>query len=694
MSLFVRYVPIILGGGGGGGGSIIIGTLDSQTPSADGAVASGMTLYLQSASDTEPGLVNTTAQTFLGDKTVDGILLADNLSGTNTGDVTLGTANGLSLVGQALSLGLSSTSTTGALSDTDWNTFNNKQVAGNYITALTGDVSATGPGSVAATVNSVGGKTASEIAQSVDDTQAATSASTPDTIVKRDGSSNFAAGTITADLDRASGTLGVGANANVINIGNPGAVVNIQGTTIYEETTQLQVSDPLISINVGGGAGSGANSGIEIEENSVITGYAETSSDRNSWQLKAPNTTGIATITPGVSGITLDQSSHSPVTLAAVGSSPNANAASLSGQVLNLQPADGSNPGVITSGTQTIGGAKTFNGALVAGSTLNVTGTTTLATGLTGIAHLSSGVVSASAVLLGSEVSGTLPIANGGTGQTTKAPAFDALSPMTTAGDLIYGGASGTGTRLGIGSTNDVLTVVGGVPTWQAPSGSSFVEPTVQEFTSGGTYNAPTSPRSPLYIKVKIVGAGGGGAGSATQAAANGGSGGTGGNSTFGSNITAGGGSGSAWGTSVNGGAGGTPSITTSSTLKRVAAVPGGQGGPNVLILVASYAVGGDGGNSYFGCGASGGSSVNSGGVALANTGAGGGGAGSTQGMAASGAGGGAGAYIEAIITNVAALGPQTVTIGTGGIGGPAGTGGANGGAGGSGMCIVEEYYQ
>jgi hypothetical protein len=48
------------------------------------------------------------------------------ISGTNTGDVTIGTANGLSLAGQALSLGIASTSTTGALSSTDWNTFNNK----------------------------------------------------------------------------------------------------------------------------------------------------------------------------------------------------------------------------------------------------------------------------------------------------------------------------------------------------------------------------------------------------------------------------------------------------------------------------------------------------------------------------------------------------------------------------------------
>jgi len=73
-------------------------------------------------------------------------------SGTNTGDVSISTANGLSLVGQALSLALSSTSTTGALSSTDFNTFNNKQASGNYITALTGDVTASGPGSVAATL--------------------------------------------------------------------------------------------------------------------------------------------------------------------------------------------------------------------------------------------------------------------------------------------------------------------------------------------------------------------------------------------------------------------------------------------------------------------------------------------------------------------------------------------------------------
>lgn len=55
-----------------------------------------------------------------------------------------------------ISCDVASGSQPGCLSSTDWTTFNNKQAAGNYITALTGDVSATGPGSVSATIqNSV-----------------------------------------------------------------------------------------------------------------------------------------------------------------------------------------------------------------------------------------------------------------------------------------------------------------------------------------------------------------------------------------------------------------------------------------------------------------------------------------------------------------------------------------------------------
>lgn len=51
-------------------------------------------------------------------------------------EVTLGTANGLSLNGQELSLGLASTSTNGALSSTDWDAFNSKQAAYTNLTSI------------------------------------------------------------------------------------------------------------------------------------------------------------------------------------------------------------------------------------------------------------------------------------------------------------------------------------------------------------------------------------------------------------------------------------------------------------------------------------------------------------------------------------------------------------------------------
>lgn len=69
-----------------------------------------------------------------GSITASGNITGANLSGTNTGNVTIGTANGLSLSGQTLSLGLASGSANGALSSSDWTTFNNKQAAGNYVT--------------------------------------------------------------------------------------------------------------------------------------------------------------------------------------------------------------------------------------------------------------------------------------------------------------------------------------------------------------------------------------------------------------------------------------------------------------------------------------------------------------------------------------------------------------------------------
>lgn len=69
-----------------------------------------------------------------------GITIADGasgtLSGTNSGDVTIGTANGLSLAGQALSLASADGAITGALTSADWTTFNSKQDADAQLTSI------------------------------------------------------------------------------------------------------------------------------------------------------------------------------------------------------------------------------------------------------------------------------------------------------------------------------------------------------------------------------------------------------------------------------------------------------------------------------------------------------------------------------------------------------------------------------
>jgi hypothetical protein len=64
-----------------------------------------------------------------------------------------------------------------------------------------------------------------------------------------------------------------------------------------------------------------------------------------------------------------------------------------------------------------------------------------------------------------------LSISQGGTGSTTATAAFNALNPMTTAGDMLYESSPTVAARLPIGTTGQILTVSGGIPTWATPAG-------------------------------------------------------------------------------------------------------------------------------------------------------------------------------------------------------------------------------
>lgn len=134
---------------------------------------------------------------------------------------------------------------------------------------------------------------------------------------------------------------------------------------------------------------------------------------------------------------------------------------------------------LVVGGNQSIGADYQFaapaNGLIVEGNTgigttspthaFEVHGTAFIDNTLT-LSNLGAGALTTSAA--GVVSAGTLSIGNGGTGQTSASAAFNVLSPLTTSGDMLYGGASGAGTRLAIGTPGFILASLNGIPTWVA----------------------------------------------------------------------------------------------------------------------------------------------------------------------------------------------------------------------------------
>jgi hypothetical protein len=75
-------------------------------------------------------------------------------------------------------------------------------------------------------------------------------------------------------------------------------------------------------------------------------------------------------------------------------------------------------------------------------------------------------------------------------------------STVTTAGDLIYATGSAAVTRLGIGSTGQVLKVAGGVPSWGSDTGKVLQ---VLSGTTGTTVNNTTTTYADTGLSVTIT---------------------------------------------------------------------------------------------------------------------------------------------------------------------------------------------
>jgi hypothetical protein len=148
---------------------------------------------------------------------------------------------------------------------------------------------------------------------------------------------------------------------------------------------------------------------------------------------------------------------------------------SLSGTTLTYTAASTTNLSV--SGNATLGNATSTNLAVTGtASTSNLVASNSFTLGsLTGVLHAVSGVISASLVNLASDVSGVLPVANGGTGWANVA-----------SGAIPYGNGGSALATTSAGTAGYVLAYLNGVPTWTATTTLTNISGTLA-VNQGGT---------------------------------------------------------------------------------------------------------------------------------------------------------------------------------------------------------------
>ena len=185
----------------------------------------------------------------------------------------------------------------------------------------------------------------------------------------------------------------------------------------------------------------GTYSGTALTVSTTVTGILQ----GNGTAISAASTTGSGAVVLATSPTLVTPALGTPSAL--VGTNITGTAA-------------GFTAGTVTTNANMTGDVTSVGNATSLVATSNATLTTlsalTTASSLSSVGTITSGTWNGTAIA----------IAHGGTGQTTANAAFNALSPMTTAGDIIYENATPIAARLGIGSTGQVLTVIAGLPAW------------------------------------------------------------------------------------------------------------------------------------------------------------------------------------------------------------------------------------